>query len=88
MLLLEGFIWTFSLILTLVEILVFTLISPKLVLTVTIFLEPKYSTPNTEPLRPPSLVRDKFSGRIPNEFFLLFDISYCLGMLKFVPSIF
>ena len=84
----EGFTWTFSLILILVEISVFTLISPKLVLTVTIFLEPKYSTPNTEPLRPPSLVRDKFSGRIPNEFFLPFDISYCLGILKFVPSIF
>ena len=68
----EGLTCIFSFSLTFVEISVLTLISPTLVLTVTIFLEPKYSTPNTEPLRPPSFVRERFSGRIPKEFFFTF----------------
>ena len=84
----EGLTCTFSFSLTFVEISVLTLISPTLVLTVTIFLEPKYSTPNTNPLRPPSFVRERFSGRIPKEFFLPLDISCCFGILKSVPSIF
>ena len=65
-----------------------TLISPKLVLTVIIFLDPKYSTPKTEPLRPSLLLRVKFSGRIPKKFLLPFDSSSCLGILNLVPSMF
>ena len=65
-----------------------TLISPKLVLTVIIFLDPKYSTPNTEPLRPSLLFRIKFSGRMPKKFLLPFDSSSCLGISNSAPSIF
>ena len=63
---------------------VFTLISPIFVFTVIIFLEPKYSTPNTDPFRPPWFVNDRFSGRIPKKFLLLLEFSNCLGMLKLV----
>ena len=71
----------------LIEISVLTLISPMFVLTVIIFLEPKYSTPKTKPLRPPSLVSERFSGRIPKKFLLLFEVSNCFGILKLAPSI-
>ena len=57
------------------------------VLTVIIFLEPKYSTPKTDPLRPPSLVNERFSGRIPKKFLLLLDVSNCFGILKLASSI-
>ena len=48
---------------------VLTLISPKLVLIVIIFLDPKYSSPKTDPLRPSSSLKVKFSGRIPKKSF-------------------